>query len=113
MFNLKQGTMIAIAAGSLFAAACKKSETKQESAPTTTEPKKDTAPATTDKPLAPGEKTANVHCMGVNDCTGKGACKTPKNDCAGKNACKGQGFIDITAEDCSAKGGTVATNVGM
>lgn len=120
MKNLKHGTLIAIAAGSLFAAACKKSETKQESAPAASDPAKTTPAAPADKPATPaapaadsGEKTAKVHCMGINDCTGKGACKTPKNDCMGKNACKGQGFIDLTEEECKTKGGTVATNVGM
>ena len=110
MFDLKHGTMIAIAAGSLFAGACKKSEPKQESPPAAAEPKKE-APATTDKPSA--EKTAKVHCTGVNDCAGKGACRTPPNECAGKNACTGKGFIDVTDAECKAKGGAVATNVGM
>ena len=34
------------------------------------------------------EKT--VKCVGVNDCKGKGTCKSAKNDCKGQNACKGQ-----------------------
>ena len=112
MFNLKHGTMIAIAAGSLFAAACKKSEINQETPPAASEPTKEGQPAMTDKP-ATGEKTAKVHCMGVNECAGKGGCKTPANDCAGKNGCTGKGFIDMTEEECKAKRGTVATNVGM
>jgi hypothetical protein len=103
MFNLKHGTMIAIAAGSLFAAACTKSETKE-------------APPAAKQEAQPGataEKVAKVHCTGVNDCTGKGACKSAANACAGKNACKGQGFIDLTDEDCKAKGGTIMAGAGM
>ncbi len=58
---------------------------------------------------APSESsTATVHCQGVNECKGQGACATANNACAGKNACKGQGFLKLTAEECNAKGGTVA-----
>ena len=72
---LLTGTMIALAAGSLFAAACSKNEAK----PTT--------PATT------MEKTAAaVHCMGINSCKGQGSCKSAKNACKGQNSCKGEGM---------------------
>jgi hypothetical protein len=30
-------------------------------------------------------------CKGLNECKGKGGCKTDNNDCAGKNECKGKG----------------------
>lgn len=50
---------------------------------------------------------AKVHCEGVNECKGKGACGGAGHDCAGKNACKGKGLIDLSADDCKAKGGTV------
>ena len=49
------------------------------------------------------EKT--VRCTGVNDCKGKGSCKSAKNDCKGQNACKGQGFTETTAKDCKVAGG--------
>jgi hypothetical protein len=51
------------------------------------------------------EKT--VRCAGVNDCKGKGSCKSAKNDCKGQNACKGQSFSELTEKACLAKGGTV------
>lgn len=51
------------------------------------------------------EKT--VKCVGVNDCKGKGSCKSAKNDCKGQNACKGQSFAELTAKACSEKGGKV------
>ncbi|MDC1090048.1 hypothetical protein OAQ01_01310 [Emcibacteraceae bacterium] len=38
---------------------------------------------------------ANVQCMGVNACKDQGACK-------------GQGFLMMSAEDCTAKGGKAA-----
>jgi hypothetical protein len=83
------GTMVALAAGSLFSAACSKG-----------------APAPV--ALGAGEKTAMVHCAGINDCKGHGTCKTEKNACAGQNECKGQGITDVAAAaDCTAKGGTV------
>jgi len=30
-------------------------------------------------------------CRGMNDCKGKGGCRTALNACAGKNECKGMG----------------------
>jgi len=49
-----------------------------------------------------------VSCTGVNDCKGKGACKSATNDCKGKNECKGKGWMKMSEKDCTAKGGTVA-----
>ena len=51
------------------------------------------------------EKT--VKCLGVNDCKGKGSCKSAKNDCKGQNACKGQSFAMLTEKACLEKGGKV------
>lgn len=51
-------------------------------------------------------EAGKVHCMGVNACKGKGACKTAANDCAGMNACKGKGFVAMTAAECKEAGGT-------
>jgi hypothetical protein len=51
------------------------------------------------------EKT--IRCVGVNDCKGKGSCKSAKNDCKGQNACKGQSFSELTEKVCSDKGGKV------
>jgi hypothetical protein len=49
-----------------------------------------------------------VRCAGINECKSHGACAGAGNACAGQNACKGQGIVKTTAEDCKAKGGTVA-----
>jgi hypothetical protein len=49
-----------------------------------------------------------VNCMGVNDCKGKGGCKSATNDCKGKNECKGKGMMKMSEKDCTAKGGTAA-----
>ena len=47
-----------------------------------------------------------VKCVGVNDCKGKGGCKSAQNDCKGKNACKGKGFVEMKdAAECTQKGG--------
>lgn len=92
---VRTGTMIALAAGSLLAAACgsKSPDTKS------------TMPAT-------GEKTAAIHCMGINACKGQASCKTEKNACKGQNGCKGQGFVEIaSADECTTKGGTVAPGI--
>jgi hypothetical protein len=48
-----------------------------------------------------------VNCAGVNACKGQGACATAEHTCAGKNACKGKGWVEMSAEDCKAKGGKV------
>jgi hypothetical protein len=53
------------------------------------------------------ELAAKVHCEGVNECKGKGSCKSEGNACSGKNDCKGKGWIAMSAEECKAKGGTV------
>ena len=89
---VRTGTMIALAAGSLLVAACgsKAAETKSTT------------------PAAP-EKTAAVHCMGINSCKGQASCKSEKNACKGQNSCKGQGFVETaSADECTGKGGTVA-----
>ena len=114
----KNGTLIALAAASLVAPACKKDKAKTEPTPTegaqpaadekTAPAAGETQPAATETTPAAGEKTAMIHCEGVNDCKGKGGCKSAKNDCKGKNACKGKSFAEMTEEDCKAKGGTVA-----
>ncbi len=54
------------------------------------------------------ELAAKVHCEGVNQCKGQGACKGAGHECAGKNDCKGKGWIAMSADDCKAKGGKVA-----
>lgn len=51
------------------------------------------------------EKT--VRCVGVNDCKGKGSCKSARNDCKGQNGCKGQSFSELTQKECDARGGKV------
>jgi hypothetical protein len=53
-------------------------------------------------------KAEPLKCAGLNDCKGKGACKSVLNDCKGKNSCKGKGFMPTaTSKECSDKGGKV------
>jgi len=47
-----------------------------------------------------------VHCYGVNSCKGSSDCKTAHNECKGMNSCKGHGFKEMTAEACTAAGGS-------
>lgn len=120
MVSFKNGALIAIAAGSLFAAACKKADEKKADKAGETKPADpkagETQPAAQvktgegkpdDKTVKPDEKTAKVNCMGINSCAGKGACATESNSCAGKNGCGGKGFVAVTEEECKAKNGTV------
>lgn len=121
MKNLKHGTLIAIAAGGLFVAGCKKdevkTEAKQEVAPTPTPD--ETAPKPDDTAGSAGvavgsdsagsaEKVSKVDCGGVNECKGKGTCKQPTHGCGGQNECKGKGVVAMTEDECKAKGGTVS-----
>jgi hypothetical protein len=63
-----------------------------------------TAPA-----LAAGKKAGGkVHCAGVNECKGKGACSSATSSCKGMNDCKGKGWVEMDEKDCKAKKGTVA-----
>jgi hypothetical protein len=55
-----------------------------------------------------GATEAKVHCQGINSCKGHGECGGSGHDCAGKNECKGKGWIETTAANCTAKGGTIA-----
>ena len=48
-----------------------------------------------------------VHCYGVNTCKGQSDCKTAHNDCKGQNSCKGQGFKEMSAQKCTAAGGSL------
>ena len=56
---------------------------------------------------------AKVHCGGINACKGKSECATANNACKGANACKGQGFVTVSAKECTEKGGKVLPNSGM
>jgi hypothetical protein len=89
MIDLKNGTLIAIAAGMLFAAGCSKDKSDSKAS------------------SGGDDKTAKVHCKGINDCKAKGACKTADNACGGQNACKGKGFIDVTEQECKDKNGSI------
>ena len=51
-----------------------------------------------------GEMAAG-QCHGVNECKGKGECKTAASSCEGKNDCKGHGWMSMSKADCDAKGG--------
>jgi hypothetical protein len=53
-----------------------------------------------------------VNCTGVNDCKGKGSCKSATNECKGKNDCKGKGMMKMSEKDCTDKGGTAAPEEG-
>lgn len=102
--KLKTGALIAVAAGSLFATACKKEEPTPPAKPAPTE----TKPAIGTTAEKPAEKTAaKIHCGGVNGCSGQGACAGEANSCAGKNGCAGKGFTELTADECTAKNGSV------
>jgi len=110
---IRTGMMIALTSATLFAAACTKakdgspSSDKPEAKEAAKEAAKPAVAATTTTPAAQPEKIAKVHCGGINACKGQSGCMTAKNACAGQNGCKGEGYIELTAEECQAKGGKV------
>ena len=55
-------------------------------------------------------ETAKIHCVGVNACKGQSDCKSASNACKGQNECKGQGFVAMTAKQCTAVGGKIENN---
>jgi hypothetical protein len=125
--TLKNGALIAFAAGSLFAAACgKKQDDKAMDKPMagdmksadmggdmkSADMKADMKPEMkgdmkAEPAMAAGEKTAKVQCSGVNACKGHGACKSEANACAGKNGCAGHGWVELTEDECKAKNGKI------
>jgi hypothetical protein len=53
-----------------------------------------------------GGATAKVECHGVNACKAQGECGGKDHSCAGQNSCKGQGWISLTPDVCTSRGGT-------
>ncbi len=86
MKSASKGALVAVAVAGLFAAQV--ALAGQEAAPA-------------------NGKEAKVKCEGVNACKGKGACGGAGHDCAGMNECKGKGWIELSAADCTEKGGTI------
>ena len=109
MKPIRTGTMIALTSATLFAAACTRSKDAPPADRVETKPA--AAPAAQPAAAAPAagqpEKVAKVHCGGVNACKGQSGCMTAKNACAGQNGCKGEGYIELPADECQAKGGKV------
>lgn len=58
-------------------------------------------------PSMASAEEAQVHCWGVNACSGQNDCKTAENDCKGMASCKGQGFVLTTEEACEEQGGEI------
>ena len=85
----------AAAAAVLFVAGCGKSA----------EP----APAASAESAAAASVDGKVKCFGINECKGQAQCGGGPggHSCAGQNECKGKGWVMASADDCSAKGGTV------
>ena len=65
------------------------------SAPPVEAPAADAPAADAPAAEAPADDAAAAEgkacCKTMNECKGKGGCKTDTNDCAGKNECKGKG----------------------
>ena len=90
--NQTMTTSFAAAAAALFLAGCGGQSSGSEGA------------TSADKAAA----SANVKCLGVNECKGKGECGVPGgHSCAGQNECKGKGWILLPKAECDAKGGSV------
>ena len=107
MSTTTAGSTLALAAAALFLGACEKDTgaTKDPGANasgTEAAGKGDTAKAKT------------IKCFGVNACSGQSACDVPDgrvsvgskgHACAGQNDCAKKGWVQLTADECTAKGG--------
>jgi hypothetical protein len=87
--NTTKTTTVGMAAAALLLAACANK------------------PGETEGAHAATDGDAKVKCLGVNECKGQGQCGGPEgNACAGQNGCTGKGWLLLSADECSAKGGS-------
>lgn len=105
-----KGTVLAGAVAALFA--CGGAAPDEATTPATGEPAAadPSAPGASDPAAAHGPATAEqVKCTGINECKGSAECAAADgtSSCKGQNACKGKGWVSVSAEDCTTKGGTV------
>ena len=97
--NMTNSLLAAAVTGILAgAAACGGQPNAAPAAPDAEAPAAPVADATTPEPVndrIPADNdssTPSKHaCKGLNDCKGRGGCKTDLNTCRGKNECKGRG----------------------
>ena len=55
--------------------------------------------------MRPAAQAGDIACWGINSCKGQTACSTALNACTGQNTCKGRGYLNVSAQQCKAKGG--------
>lgn len=55
--------------------------------------------------MTPATAKGDIACWGINACKGQTACSTALNACTGQNTCKGRGYLNVSAQQCKAKGG--------
>ncbi len=60
--------------------------------------------------FAPAREVTQVACWGINSCKGQTACTTAFNACSGQNECRGRGYLNVTEQECYAKGGVLLKN---
>jgi len=95
-FKLGKSILAAASTGLMLGAvaACGGSAPPVE-APAGDAPAADAPAAAAPAEAAPADMAAAAEgkacCKAMNECKGKGGCKTNTNDCAGKNECKGKG----------------------
>ena len=94
-------TLVAAAVTGILAGACGGQTSPAPAAPPAGEAapvaaaSTEAAPAATsdDRQLVPNSSSqpSKHACKGLNDCKGRGGCKTELNSCRGQNECKGRG----------------------
>ena len=99
---------LALAAAALFLGACEKDTSS------TKDPGSDAAGTEADGAAKPEAKAKTMKCFGINACTGQSACDVPDgrvaagskgHACAGQNECAKKGWVLLTADECTSKGG--------
>ena len=108
MSFFNKGTVLAGAVAAMFACGGG-ADSETTTTPAATAPAAAADPAAADPaadPHAPAT-AEQVKCAGVNECKGQADCGGESSSCKGQNECKGKGWVMASAEDCSAKGGSV------
>ncbi len=99
--NHKLASSVALAAATLFLAACNKGGEP-------TKAPEGASPGDAAKPPADLASDAKVNCFGINECSGQSACDVAgSHECAGQNSCRGKGWISIPKSECDSKGGKI------
>lgn len=105
--SISKGTMLAVSAAALILAGCASAgaNTAANSASVACVGVNSCKGSSDCKTAGNACKGHNACKTAKNACKGQGSCKVEANACKGHNACAGMGHVNMSAEECDAKGG--------